>query len=135
MTVTSSTPLLPNLDEPTVQRYFETLNAGSFDATSQLFAPQGTLYPPFEDGIVGPEAIATYLRKEAEGLVCFPKQAEVESDENGSRTVLVRGKVKMPYFGVNVTWTFVIDGTSHLKSATIRLVASPQELLNLRKFG
>ena len=64
--VDAPTPMLMTIEgitEPTVLRYFETLNAGDFENTAALFAADGAIHPPFESGIVGPEAIAAYLTR------------------------------------------------------------------------
>lgn len=136
---TQSTPPaavpVAELNEPNVVRYFETLNAGAFEETAALFEADGALYPPLEEAIAGAEAIASYLAREAEGIACSPNLAEVEPRQDGARTVRVRGKVKMPYFGVHVAWTFEVGASGSLQSVAIRLLASPQELLNLQKFS
>ncbi|MGC9505820.1 nuclear transport factor 2 family protein [Baaleninema sp.] len=126
---------IDSIDEPVVCRYFETLNTGEFENTAQLFAETGALHPPFEEAVVGREAIALYLETEAEGIACFPKRGEIEGLDDGTRLVKVAGKVKMPLFGVNVGWTFHLDDASQLLSVKIKLVASPQELLNLKQFA
>lgn len=54
---------IEGITEPTILCYFQSLNAGEFDATANLFANDGVMHPPFESGIVGPEAIASYLKK------------------------------------------------------------------------
>lgn len=46
--VDAPAPMLLTIEgiaEPTVLRYFETLNAGDFDDTSALFAADGTMRP------------------------------------------------------------------------------------------
>ena len=58
---------IEGITEPTILRYFETLNAGDFEAGAALFAPDGVMYPPFESGITGSGAIANYLQQEAQG--------------------------------------------------------------------
>ncbi|MBP0001355.1 MAG: nuclear transport factor 2 family protein [Cyanobacteria bacterium SID2] len=123
------------IDEPVVCQYFETLNAGAFDRTASLFAERGELHPPFTEAVVGREEIEQYLQDEAEGICCLPQRGEVETLEDGTRLVKIAGKVKMPLFGVNVTWLFRLDATSQLLGAKIQLVASPQELLGLKRFA
>ncbi|MEC4868957.1 MAG: nuclear transport factor 2 family protein, partial [Jaaginema sp. PMC 1078.18] len=112
---------------------FETLNTGEFEATAALFAPTGELKPPFEDAIVGPEAIATYLEAEAQGLRSYPRQGEVVIQEDDTLEVQVRGKVRTSVFTVNVAWQFVLNPQRQITYARIKLLASPQELLNLRQ--
>ncbi|MDC0834171.1 nuclear transport factor 2 family protein [Geitlerinema sp. CS-897] len=134
-TLDSTTIAIEAIDEPVVCRYFATLNTGDFENTAQLFAETGALHPPFEEAVVGPDAIALYLETEAEGIACFPKRGKIEPLDDGTRLVKVSGKVKMPLFGVNVGWTFHLDDASQVLSVKIKLVASPQELLNLKQFA
>lgn len=117
----------------TVTRYFETLNAGQFEATAALFAEDGALLPPFEEPVVGQEAIATYLHREATGMQLQPRAGEREALETGDTQFRIKGKVQTPFFGVNVGWIFVLTPQSKLRSAQIRLLASPRELLKLRR--
>lgn len=116
----------------TILRYFETLNAGDYVATAALFAEDGVLHPPFESGIVGPEAIATYLQAEATGMQLLPRQGISEAIADEHTQVQVSGKVQTAWFGVNVSWLFVLNAQQQITDATIKLLASPQELLNLR---
>jgi len=118
--------------EPIVERYFSSFNAGDFDATTALFAADGTLHPPFESAVVGTAAIAQYLKSEAEGMQAYPETLEVTQTEPASRQILVKGRVKALVFKVNVAWTFEIAETEQIRSAEIKLLASMQELLSLR---
>lgn len=132
--VTSSTDItILGMTHPTVLRYFETLNAGDFEATAALFALNGQMYPPFESSLEGPEAIATYLHAEAQGLKLFPRQGVIEPLENGESQARVSGQVQTSWCGVNVSWLFILNQAGKIVSATIKLLASPQELLNLRR--
>lgn len=127
----------------TVLYYFETLNAGQFQSTSNLFADDGVMYPPFEEPIVGKRAIAIYLEAEAKGITLHPKQGSMQILQNGQIQVDVLGKVEMPLFGVNVHWLLTLNtpdlnapdlnvqGT--IASVTIKLLASPQELIHLQR--
>lgn len=119
--------------EETIVRYFETLNAGDFSATAALFAEDGVLYPPFESGISGREAIVTYLEAEAKGMKLFPREGSCATLEEGDREFKIKGKVQTPLFGVNVGWMFVLNSASEILSVGIKLLASPQELLNLKR--
>jgi hypothetical protein len=47
---------IEGITEPSILRYFETLNAGEFEATAALFAVDGVMRPPFESDIVGTDA-------------------------------------------------------------------------------
>jgi hypothetical protein len=119
--------------EPTILRYFETLNVGDFQATAALFADDGVMHPPFETGIVGPEAIAIYLQQEAENIKARPRQGIAETLENEEMQFQVIGKAETSWCGVNVKWLFILNRERQIIGAKIKLLASPQELLALRK--
>jgi hypothetical protein len=120
---------IAGISEPVILRYFETLNEEAFEATSQLFAVDGVMQPPFEQAIEGREAIATYLQAEAKGLRLQPLQGVARSVEDGCTAVEVSGKVQTPIFAVNVSWLFTLNENKELAFAKIKLLASPQELL------
>jgi hypothetical protein len=124
---------LEGIAEPGVLRYFETMNAGDYEATAALFAPTGVMHPPFEQPIEGREAIATYLEAEAKGMQLFPTKGTVETLEDDRLQVQVRGKVQTPLFSVNVAWIYILNLEREILYAKIKLLASPQELLNLRR--
>ena len=117
---------------PGILQYFETLNAGDFEATANLFADDGVLHAPFEEPIIGNISIATYLKKEARGMQLEPQQGVSQILEDGQVEVQVSGRVQTPAFGVNVGWLFLLNSDQKLLSVTVKLLASPQELLNLR---
>jgi SnoaL-like domain len=118
--------------EPTISRYFETLNAGKFEQTASLFAANGVMHPPFEAAVVGQSAIAAYLQAEAQGMQLYPREGIAQTLEDGQVEVQVSGRVQTPLFGVNVAWLFLLN-QGQITAATIKLLASPQELLNLRR--
>lgn len=124
---------IEEIAEPLVLRYFETLNAGDFEATASLFAPQGELHPPFESAIVGPEAIASYLKAEAQGMKLYPRQGVAETLEDNHIQIQIKGKVQTPLFSVNVAWQFILNPQREISSVQVKLLASPQELLSLRR--
>ncbi|MFB2880032.1 ketosteroid isomerase family protein [Aerosakkonemataceae cyanobacterium BLCC-F46] len=117
----------------TILKYFQTLNAGDFSATAALFAVDGALNPPFESPVVGHDAIATYLQQEATGMQLLPKEGTAQKTEDGDTQIQVKGKVKTPLFSVNVGWIFLLNAQQEIAAATIKLLASPQELLSLRR--
>ena len=134
--VDAPTPMLLTIEgitEPTVLRYFETLNAGDFKDTSALFAADGTMRPPFESGITGPIAIVAYLQQEAQGMKLEPRQGITQTLDNEQIQVQVTGKVQTSWCGVNVSWLFVLNQQREIVTATVKLLASPQELVNLRR--
>lgn len=124
---------IQGITEPVVLRYFETMNAENYEATAALFANTGTMHPPFEQPITGSEAIATYLKTEAKGMQLFPREGIAEPIEDNQTQIQVSGKVQTPLFGVNVSWIFVLNSEKEILYTRIKLLASPQELLKLRR--
>lgn len=124
---------LADLEMPTVHQYFSTLNAGDFEATVTLFSPEGWMKPPFDPPLVGSSAITTYLEQEAQNMSLEPREALVEAQADGSIQIQVRGKVHTALFGVNVAWLFLLNCETQIDAVTIKLLASPKELLNLRR--
>ena len=125
------------LTKPAVQQYFETFNAGDFEATANLFAEDGVLHAPFEEPIIGKSSIASYLKTEARGMHLEPQQSVSKILEDGTVEIQVSGRVQTPAFGINVGWVFILNFQQEILSVTVKLLASPQELLTLRpkKFG
>ncbi|HEY9711086.1 MAG TPA: ketosteroid isomerase family protein [Oculatellaceae cyanobacterium] len=124
---------IEGITEPVVLRYFETMNAGDYETTAALFADTGAMHPPFEEPIAGKDAIATYLKTEAKGMQLLPTKGIAETLEDDQTQIQVAGKVQTPVFGVNVSWIFVLNSEREILSARIKLLASPQELLSLRR--
>jgi hypothetical protein len=124
---------IEGITEPTILCYFQSLNAGEFDVTANLFANDGEMHPPFESGIVGPEEIANYLKKEAVDIKVYPRQGISETLEEGLIQFQVTGKAQTSWCGVNVLWQFVLNQQREILYTKIKLLASPQELLKMRK--
>jgi hypothetical protein len=127
------TEAIAGITESTILQYFATLNAAEFTATAALFADDGVMYPPFESAIVGPDAIATYLQQEAQGIKADPAQGLEEAIEDGQIQVQVSGKAQTSWCGVNVLWQFIINQQKQITYTKIKLLASPQELMALRR--
>jgi hypothetical protein len=125
------------LTKPALEQYFETFNAGDFEATANLFAEDGVLHAPFEEPIIGKSSIARYLKTEAPGMHLEPQQSVSKILEDGTVEIQVSGRVQTPAFGINVGWVFLLNFQQEILSVTVKLLASPQELLTLRpkKFG
>ncbi|NDJ24110.1 nuclear transport factor 2 family protein [Nostoc sp. B(2019)] len=123
---------IEGITESNILRYFETLNAGEFETTATLFAEDGVMHPPFESDIVGPDAIATYLKQEAQNVTALPRQGIVENLENEQIQVQVTGKAQTSWCGVNVLWLFILNQQRQILYTRIKLLASPQELLSMR---
>jgi hypothetical protein len=136
---------IAGIQETIIYSYFQTLNQGEFSETAELFAEDGVLIPPFEEGVRGRQAIANYLNEEAQGLTAFPNQGSVEILADQSTQITITGKVQTPLFKVNVRWQFQLTNTPPLTagfkdqieiaSAEVKLLASSQELINLRQFA
>lgn len=122
--------------EPAVLNYVEAMNADNFKAAVELFTVDGALQPPFQKPIVGREAIAKYMQEEAQGLNMMPERGICETRADGSKQIKVTGVVQTPWFGVNVgmniAWRFLINPQGKIFFVAIDMLASPQELLNLR---
>lgn len=137
MTATTRPILTPSIKiagitKPAVLSYFETLNAGDFEETANLFAGDGVLHAPFEEPIIGKSSIGTYLNTEARGMQLEPQQGISQDLEDSLVEVQVSGRVQTSAFGINVAWLFVLNSHQEILSVTVKLLASPQELLNLR---
>lgn len=139
---------IAGIDHPTVICYFDWLNQEAYDQAVTLFTEDGILYAPFESGIQGRSAIADYLKTEAKGMRLQPREGVVqpiddEADEESEDEpenvaddiyqILVTGKVQTSVFGVNVQWTFTLTPDDQLTAVRVKLLASPKELLNLRR--
>jgi hypothetical protein len=123
---------IEGITESCILSYFTTLNAGEFGETAAVFAADGVLYAPFEDGIVGREAIANYLQQEAKGVKAYPRQGIVENLPHQFTQIQVTGKAETSWCGVNVLWLFILNPDREIQEAKIKLLASPQDLLALR---
>jgi Orange carotenoid protein, N-terminal/Nuclear transport factor 2 (NTF2) domain len=127
---------IEGITEPAVLSYIEAMNTDNFDAAVALFTTDGALQPPFQKPIVGREAITRYMREEAQGLNMMPKQGICEVKPDGSKQLKITGIVQTPWFGVNVgmniAWRFLINPEGKIFFVAIDMLASPQELLNLR---
>ncbi|MCC5629463.1 ketosteroid isomerase family protein [Nostoc sphaeroides CHAB 2801] len=124
---------IEGITETSVLRYFETLNAGEFEATAALFAVDGVMRPPFESDIVGRDAIAVYLKQECQNIKAYPNTGIAEALENATIQVQVTGKAQTSWCSVNVLWLFILNEQRQISYTKIKLLASPQELLSLRR--
>lgn len=121
---------IEGIEELAIVNYFATINQEKFSQTAALFAEEGKMLAPFAEPIIGRENIAAYLAEEATGMKLLPLQGILETEEEERYKVL--GKVKTSLFSVNVAWYFTLNSNNQLTSARIKLLASPQELLNLQ---
>jgi Nuclear transport factor 2 (NTF2) domain len=125
--------VIDGISEPTIIQYFDTLNQGDFAATSRLFTPSGIMQPPFDSPLIGQTAIVQYLQAEAADIKLLPCKGFTQNLENGDTEIQVSGKVQTSLFSVNVSWLFILTPSHELSLAKIKLIASPQELLHLRR--
>ncbi len=123
---------IANIEEATIINYFATINQEDFTDTAALFTTDGELLAPFEPPIIGPEAIASYLSKEARGMKLIPQQGIYEPVEDENQKIKIVGKVKTSLFSVNAAWYFSLNQNRQITTAKIKLLASPQELLGLK---
>lgn len=124
---------IEGIEEPNIINYFTTINREEFEQTATLFTEEGQMLAPFEKPIVGREAIASYLKKEAKGMKLLPNQIIHQSSEDNSFQHQIQGKVKTSLFSVNVAWYFNLNLEQKITIVKIKLLASPQELLNLQR--
>ena len=118
--------------QQTLEEYFSSFNQGDYLTTSQLFSQEGKLYPPFEEPIQGPTAIAAYLQAEADGMKAAPVRADILPLENNQQRVSVKGKVTALVFKVSVVWDFILDAQCQILAVRINLLASLEELFKIR---
>ena len=119
------------INELTISRYFQTMNTGEFHLTAELFGESGVMYPPCGEAIVGGEAILNYLKKEAQGIKAYPRQSITGNTASGNSRFQVTGKVKTPWFGLNVLWDFALGENKEIISAKVKILASPKGLLSI----
>jgi hypothetical protein len=131
--IQSKEDIIQGISEATIQEYFESLNALNYEKTVSLFAENGVMHPPFESGIVGRDAILSYLHKEAIDIKADPHEGVRSNLEENRTQIQVAGKVETPWFAVNVSWLFLLNQNLQILDVKIKLLASPQELLSLRR--
>jgi hypothetical protein len=123
---------ISGVTEPTILRYFTTLNAGDFTATAGLFAENGVMHPPLESDIIGRDAIATYLHQEAQNIKAEPQAGITENLENDQIHIQITGRVQTSWCGVNAVWIFTLNQQKYILDVRIKLLASKKELIALR---
>jgi hypothetical protein len=126
---------IKGIDNLTVLRYMENMNAFDFEAAVALFAEDGALQPPFEKPIVGQKNILAYMKDECYGLKLMPERGVSKPADGGFTQIKVTGKVESPWFGsgvsINLAWRFLLNSEDKIFFVAIDLLASAQELLNL----
>ncbi|HHP7229691.1 MAG TPA: nuclear transport factor 2 family protein [Xenococcaceae cyanobacterium] len=124
---------IEGVEAANIINYFTTINQEDFASTASLFAEDGELFAPFEKPIIGRKEIASYLAQEAKGMKLLPQQRVWETTEANLEAVKILGKVQTALFSVNVAWYFNLNLDRQITQAKIKLLASPQELLGLRR--
>ncbi|MBW4527301.1 MAG: orange carotenoid-binding protein [Phormidium tanganyikae FI6-MK23] len=126
---------IEGINNSTVLKYMDNMNANDFDVLIELFAPDGALQPPFQRPIVGKEAVMRFFREECQNLNLMPERGVTEPADDGYTQIKVTGKVQTPWFGaavgMNMAWRFLINPQGKIFFVAIDLLASPKELLNL----
>jgi hypothetical protein len=126
---------IPGIDNKTVLRYMENMNAFDFEGAVALFAEGGALQPPFGKPIVGQENILAYMRDDCYGLKLMPEQGVSEPADDGFTKIKVTGNVQTPWFGsgiaINLAWRFLLNPENKIFFVGIDVLASAKELLDL----
>ncbi len=128
---------IEGVDNATVLRYINSLNANDFDALINLFAEDGALQPPFRRPITGKDQIMQFFREECQNLKLIPQRGVVEPAEDDYTQVKVTGTVQTPWFGagvgMNIAWRFLLNPEGKIFFVAIDLLASPKELMKLAR--
>ncbi|NEQ70756.1 MAG: Red carotenoid-binding protein [Symploca sp. SIO2D2] len=128
---------IEGIDNPTIFRYMNNLNANDFEALIKLFTPDGALQPPFRRPIVGQQAVLQFFREECQNLKLIPERGVAEPADDGFTQIKITGKCQTPWFGgnvgMNIAWRFLLDPEDKIFFVAIDLLASPKELLNLAR--
>lgn len=128
--------VIQGINEPTIYKYFQSLNSGDFAAAAHLFTEDGILKPPFEKQIQGRDSIAHYLETEAKGMRFCPESGGVvklENDQTQYAQYQVQGKVQTNWFTVNVGWLVQLASAEEISMTEVKLLAELQDLLNLKR--
>ncbi len=128
MSIISLEPPIAGVNEPTIYAYFDRLNSEAYPEVAALFATNGVLVPPFEEPVVGPEAIATYLAQEAVGMRVTPSKGEFLSETATERVYRIVGRAQLPLFSVNVAWQFGLNPQDQITGVKVDLLATLEEL-------
>jgi hypothetical protein len=123
---------IAGVESPTIAAYFNNLNSGNFAATAALFTDDGCLHPPFEQPIVRDE-IATYLEREARGMIFSPESGAMLIKDNDLTQYHIQGRVKTNYFTINVSWLIQLTPDARILLVEVKLLATLAELLKVSR--
>jgi hypothetical protein len=118
---------IPGVASSSIVAYFNNLNSGDFAATAALFTDDGCLHPPFEQPIVGRDEIATYLEREARGMIFCPESGAMLIKDNDLTQYHIQGRVKTNYFTIHVSWLMQLTPAVGVVEVRSPQVASPLE--------
>jgi hypothetical protein len=124
---------IQGIHEPVIYEYFARLNNGEFIATSELFAEQGCLTPPFDNQLQGRDAIAKYLEKEAQGIIFAPESGEILISDSHHTQYQIQGKVEMNWFTVNISWSIELNAAKEIVLVDVQLLTSLDDLLSFSR--
>jgi len=124
---------IEDIKSQTICNYFLRLNENNFEGFAALFSPDGLLFPPFESAIVGRDAVSQYLQTTGIEVEAFPQSGTVQPGSDGVTVYQISGNVKTSYFTVNVVWTIELNPEQQIVSAKIKLLATLQDLLHLKR--
>ena len=125
--------LIAGVESPTIAAYFNNLNSGKFAATAALFADNGCLHPPFERPIFDRDEIATYLEREARGMIFCPESGAMLIKDNDRTQYHIQGLVKSNYFTINVSWLIHLTPDNRILLVEVKLLATLAELLKVSR--
>jgi hypothetical protein len=124
---------IQGIHEPVIYEYFTRLNNGEFIATSELFAEQGCLNPPFDNQLQGRDAIAQYLAEQAKGIIFAPESGEILIGDSHHTQYQIQGKVEMNWFTVNISWSIGLNADKEIMLVDVKLLASLDDLLSFSR--
>jgi hypothetical protein len=111
------------LDNFTVLRVFELLNAGRFRSVLRLFDRSSALKPPFDNPILDRSSILHYLQEEYLGVELIPEKYRSDSDLDHFLQISVLGKMRIPWFGstadIPQIWRFFLLSNGRISLLTI----------------
>jgi hypothetical protein len=112
-----------SLDNSTILRVFEFLNAGRFRAVLHLFDRSGALKPPFDNPILDRSHILHYLQEEYRGVKFIPEKYRSDSDIDHFLQITVLGEMRIPWFGstadIPQIWRFFLLSNGMISLLTI----------------
>lgn len=119
--------------EPVICEYFERLNNGEFMETAELFTEEGCLNPPFDKQLQGRDAIAQYLKEQAEEIRFFPADGKILFSDSNHTQYQIQGKVELNWFTVNISWLIELNTAKEILLVEVKLLADLDDLLSFSR--